>query len=183
MKRMRARVYGAPMKRVIVLSVLVIGMASCDMVRQIAKPTDAEGEAHQGMSVDGLTRPKVRPSDLDLSAATPPPAAATTAAAFDTVSAEEKAAATAPVAVAGSLGLTVASLGSPSEPGLWMKTPLVSSEMQGRVVYPANGKSVTVTLIPIDGPKTAGSRLSLPAFQVLGAPLTGLPELEVFTVS
>ena len=83
----------------------------------------------------------------------------------------------------GRLGVTVASLGSPSEPGLWLKTPLVTSEQPGRVVFAGSGKSVAVTLIPIDGPATGGSRMSLSAFQTLGAPLTGLPEVEVFTAS
>jgi len=48
------------------------------------------------------------------------------------------------------------------------------------VVYPGNGKSAQVDLIPIEGPDTAGSRLSLAAFRIIEAPLTGLPEVEVF---
>ncbi|WP_375690504.1 hypothetical protein [Pseudooceanicola sp. LIPI14-2-Ac024] len=78
----------------------------------------------------------------------------------------------------GRLGSTVASLGSPSEPGQWLKTPLVDAEAQGRVVY--EGRSATVTLIPIPAEVGAGSRMSLAAFQALGAPITGLPEVEVF---
>lgn len=100
--------------------------------------------------------------------------------ALDTVSPEQKAAASAPAAVGAALGRTVASLGDPGEPGLWLKTPLVTRQGPGRVVYTATGASVAVTLIPIDAPPTAGSRMSLSAFQTLGAPLTGLPEVEVF---
>ncbi|WP_447233380.1 hypothetical protein [Pseudosulfitobacter sp. RP-4] len=123
-------------------------------------------------------RPKERP------AAAVPATGARTVADFDTVSAEEKAAATAAPAKAGArLGVTVASLGSPSEPGLWLKTPLVTSEQPGRVTFAGSGKSVAVTLIPIDGPATGGSRMSLSAFQTLEAPLTGLPQIEVFTAS
>lgn len=79
----------------------------------------------------------------------------------------------------GPLGRTVASLGDAAEPGLWLKTPLVTQEGPGRVTYPATGKSAVVMLIPIEGPLTAGSRLSLQAMQALGAPLTDLPEIEV----
>ncbi|GGX56893.1 hypothetical protein GCM10007385_27100 [Tateyamaria omphalii] len=80
----------------------------------------------------------------------------------------------------GTLGRTVASLGNAAEPGLWLKTPLVSVEQSGRVYYAETNTTVDVTLIPIDGPRTAGSRLSLQAMQALGAPLTGLPEVDVF---
>ncbi|MEL6465367.1 MAG: hypothetical protein AAFQ58_10405 [Pseudomonadota bacterium] len=80
----------------------------------------------------------------------------------------------------GTLGRTVASLGNAAEPGLWLKTPLVSVEQPGRVYFPDTNTTVDVTLIPIDGPETAGSRLSLAAMQALGAPLTGLPEVDVF---
>ncbi|MEM8656399.1 MAG: hypothetical protein AAGF36_16835 [Pseudomonadota bacterium] len=80
----------------------------------------------------------------------------------------------------GTLGRTVASLGNAAEPGLWLKTPLVAVEQPGRVYYPDTNKTVEVTLIPIEGPDTAGSRLSLAAMQALGASLTGLPEVDVF---
>lgn len=80
----------------------------------------------------------------------------------------------------GTLGRTVASLGNAAEPGLWLKTPLVSKEQAGRVYYAETNTTVDVTLIPIDGPSTAGSRISLQAMQALGAPLTGLPEVDVF---
>ena len=40
--------------------------------------------------------------------------------------------------------------------------------------------SVEVTLIPIEGPRTAGSRMSLAAMQALGAPLGDLVEVDVF---
>ena len=80
----------------------------------------------------------------------------------------------------GLLGSTVASLGDPSREGFWIETPLVAAPGQGRVRYPANGREVRVDLIPIAGPVTAGSRLSLGAMRLLDAPLTGLPEVEVY---
>ena len=77
------------------------------------------------------------------------------------------------------LGSTIVSLGSPTEPGLWLKTPLVAQRVEGRVVNPANGKFLRLTLIPIAGPKTAGSRMSLDAMRQIDAPLTGLTEVMV----
>lgn len=113
----------------------------------------------------------------------PPPPTARTVEQFDTTTAEERAvvlqAAAAPTG-ARALGTTIASLGDPADPGFWLKTPLVTTEQPGRVEYPAAGTKVAVTLIPIDGPATGGSRLSLPAMRILEAPLTGLPEVTVF---
>ncbi|WP_300055832.1 hypothetical protein [uncultured Roseobacter sp.] len=77
------------------------------------------------------------------------------------------------------LGQTVASLGSPADPGFWLKTPLVSVEAPGRVRDPRTRKSVAVTLIPIDGPATAGSRLSLSAMRALEVSLTDLVTVDV----
>ncbi|MGB7241470.1 MAG: hypothetical protein WBC93_05185 [Sulfitobacter sp.] len=124
---------------------------------------------------EGQTRPQARGDG-----AVVPPANATTAEEFDTTSAAERADAAASAAGSGkALGRTVASLGSPSEPGFWLKTPLVTSEVQGRVTNPATGKSAAVTLIPIEGPVTAGSRMSLPAMRLIGANLGALTEVEV----
>ncbi|UWR16776.1 hypothetical protein [Sulfitobacter sp. M368] len=111
----------------------------------------------------------------------PPPApSAQSAEALDTTTAEQRAAAVAPPAApTRDLGRTVASLGSPTEPGLWLKTPLVKAEAQGRVTNPANGKSSLVTLIPLDGPATGGSRVSLSAMRLIGASLTDLTEVTV----
>ncbi|XDA96810.1 hypothetical protein AB1M95_11805 [Sulfitobacter sp. LCG007] len=112
--------------------------------------------------------------------APPPPANARTAEQFDTTSAEERAAATRPKAAAARrLGSTVVSLGSPSVPGFWLETPLVGTQTPGRVTNPDTGRSAAVTLIPIDGPATAGSRLSLPAMRLIGASLAELTTIEV----
>ena len=82
--------------------------------------------------------------------------------------------------VSGSLGQTIASLGSPSEQGLWLKTPLVSAERPGRIVYATTGQSANVTLQPIEGAESSGSRISLSAIQAIGASPTDLLEIEVF---
>ncbi|MFI0395309.1 hypothetical protein [Paracoccus jiaweipingae] len=110
-----------------------------------------------------------------------PRASARTAAQFDTVSKEQKAAATkAPAMAEVRLGRSVASLGDPTEAGLWVKTPLVKTAAPGRVVNPANGKSARVDLKPLGGPVSAGSQISLSAMRLLGISLTDLPEVEIF---
>ncbi|MEO0766972.1 MAG: hypothetical protein AAFY75_13225 [Pseudomonadota bacterium] len=85
-----------------------------------------------------------------------------------------------PEVSAGTLGRTIASLGNPGEAGMWLKTPLVSTERSARVSNPATGQSVELTLIPIEGPRTAGSRMSLAAMQAIGAPPGDLVEVDVF---
>ncbi|KEJ89401.1 hypothetical protein [Sulfitobacter donghicola] len=121
-------------------------------------------------------------ADPVLTSAPPPPKAAKTQEALDTTTTEQRKQAAAPAApevTSKLLGTTIASLGSPTEPGFWLKTPLVKSETAGRVTNKANGKSSAVTLIPIDGPASGGSRLSLPAMRLIEASLTDLTELEV----
>ena len=109
------------------------------------------------------------------------PRGARTAEAFDTTTEAERAiakaaAAAPPESAEQSLGTTVASLGDPADPGLWLATPLVSETRPGRLVYPETGESVLVELRPASG----ASRISLPAIRLLGAPLAGLPEIEVY---
>ncbi len=109
-----------------------------------------------------------------------PPQGARTAAQFDTTTEADRAAAIATVAPAGeqALGTTLATLGSPADPGIWMKTPLVTQSTQGRVDY--NGTAINVELRPSGGAAGSGSQISLPAMRLLGAPLTGIVELKVF---
>ncbi len=128
---------------------------------------------------DPAAAPITAPSTI---AAIKPPSTARTVDDFDTSTAADKAAAITPTAGGTDLGLTIASLGAAGEPGFWLKTPLARAPGPGRVVYPANGKSVTVDLIPIPGDAGAGSRMSLAALRVLEAPLTGLPEVRVFSL-
>lgn len=109
-----------------------------------------------------------------------PPADARTVAQFDTTTAEDKADAMAASKPAGEtrLGKTIATLGSPADPGIWLKTPLVSAPLSGRVDY--NGASVNLELRPSGGEAGSGSQISLPAMRLLNAPLTGLLELTVY---
>ncbi|MDJ0824528.1 MAG: hypothetical protein QNJ16_03380 [Rhodobacter sp.] len=111
-----------------------------------------------------------------------PAADARTVEQFDTTTEEQRAAAVteAPVASAGPLGTTIASLGDPNEPGFWIKTPLVSAPASGRLLYVTSGRSVQVDLIPSGAAPGSGSQVSLAAMRLLDAPLAGLPELEVY---
>ncbi|WP_226621628.1 hypothetical protein [Alloyangia pacifica] len=124
--------------------------------------------------------PQPAPASSTGGGALRPPATARTEEQFDTTSAEERAAAAAPSSSGRELGSTVASLGDPAEPGFWLETPMVSSVTQGRVVYPATGKSAQVELRPIEGPASGGSRISLAAMRLIGAALTDLPTLTVY---
>ncbi|SEN14514.1 hypothetical protein SAMN04489859_1001191 [Paracoccus alcaliphilus] len=111
----------------------------------------------------------------------PRPAARSTVAQLDTTTAEQRAAAARPAQSAETrLGTTVASLGDATRSGFWIRTPLVKEPAMGRLRNPANGKSAQVELLPLDGPASAGSQVSLPALQLLGVSLTALPTLEVF---
>ena len=140
-----------------------------------------------GLQNTTAARPDGAPTPAEVQAAAitqapkPRPAARASAVQLDTTTAEQKAAAAAPAEKAETkLASTVASLGDPTEPGFWIKTPLVKTRSIGRIVNPANGKSAKVDLIPIDGPASAGSQVSLPALQLLGVSLTDLPRLDVF---
>jgi len=115
--------------------------------------------------------------------APPPPPQARTAEEFDTTTPEARAAAVAapPVASEERLGTTIASLGPPAEPGIWMETPLVRAVTMGRVEA-ASGKSVTLELRPSGGAAGSGSQISLAAMRLLEVPLTDLPELTVYRV-
>ena len=113
------------------------------------------------------------------------PANRRTAEDFDTTTAEERAVAVAaaeqaPAQAERLLGSTVASLGDATEPGLWLKTPLVSAVTQGRIADPGRGTTVLVELRPLPGGASGGSQISLAALRLLEVPLTDLPTIEVF---
>jgi hypothetical protein len=78
------------------------------------------------------------------------------------------------------LGRTLASLGSPSEQGFWLRTGLVTRVQGGRVDLADGGGSIRVELRPSGTAPEAGSQLSLAAFRALDVPLTQLVPLRVF---
>lgn len=169
-KPRRSAVFG-PL-RLTVLGGLACVLAGCaqDMAQTTATTAPPVGIA--------AATPVVNP----VVAAPPPPPTARTADQFDTTTAEQRSAAVARPAAASAerLGTTIASLGPPAQAGLWMTTGLVSETTMGRVEYPANGKSVALELRPSGGAASAGSQISLAALRLLGAPLTGLPEVVVY---
>ena len=140
------------MKRVLVVLVACLGLFGCDRVNvDFLKRDRPEGTTLP----DGVVRPMPRPEGLG-----------------EEVSVDR------PVAPSGPLGGTVVSLGTATEPGLWLKTPLVAKTRPGRVIWA--GKTLALTLVPIEGESGAGSRISLQAMQALGMPLTELTEVQVY---
>ena len=77
------------------------------------------------------------------------------------------------------LGEIIVSLGNPADIGFWIKTSLISNESTGRVRHTASGKSVNVTLFPLEGQGSA-SQISLSAMRALDLPLTSLSLVTVF---
>ena len=120
---------------------------------------------------------------LDPTPPPPPPVNAVTEEQFDTTTAEDRAAAVVTQVAAGDreLGTTIASLGPPAEPGIWLKTPLVTALTPGRIDY--QGKSINVELRPSGGAPGSGSQISLAAMRLIEAPLTSLPQLTVFALA
>ena len=109
------------------------------------------------------------------------PANRRTAEDFDTTTAEERAVAVAaaeqaPADAERLLGRETASLGDATEPGLWVKTPLVDANTQGRVAWPDKGTTVLVELRP----GSNGAQISLAALRLLEASLTDLPTVEIY---
>lgn len=128
-----------------------------------------------------MTTQQVAAATAITRAPAPRPAARATPAQLDTTTPDQRAAAARPAEAAETrLGTTIASLGNPSEGGFWIKTPLVRERGVGRIVDPSTGKSAKVDLIPLDGPASGGSQVSLPALQLLGVSLTDLPTIEVY---
>lgn len=153
----------------------VLSLAACSDPAWQLIPTPPEVVEEAAVAVDP-------PVTLDPTPPPPPPPAARTVEEFDTTTAEDRAAAVAVVAPAGEqkLGTTNVSLGSPTDPGIWLKTGLVSTLREGRVEYPANGKSVNLELRPSGGDASGGSQISLAAMRLLDIPLTALADVDVF---
>ena len=180
------------MKNKLIVSVLMIGLSGCGPLQRMRGVPDVSGVAHNNASnAAGQVHPRSRPSGLVgglVGSIATVPEQARTVEDFDTTTAVQRAEAEATGRTTGrttggtarALGETVASLGDPTQPGFWLKTPLVNAPVKGRVTSAETGKSVQLELLPIAGAETAGSRISLAALRLLGLPLTALPTLEVF---
>ncbi|MDS9467393.1 hypothetical protein RGQ15_07380 [Paracoccus sp. MBLB3053] len=163
----------------------ILALSACNqgdsaMKKPSAEPrADDPGVFSETAAIAGATAP--RSSGKTVSASSIGADEGRTAAQLDTTTSADKArAAAASTGGERKIGTTIASLGDPSQPGFWIKTPLVKSETNGRLVNAATGKSANVRLIPLGGPASGGSQVSLPALQMLGASLTDLPELVVY---
>jgi len=119
---------------------------------------------------------------LDPTPPPPPSVEARTVDEFDTTTAEDRAEALAQPAVATDveLGSTIVSLGAPTDPGIWLETPLVQEVTMGRVDYAPAGTSISLELRPSGGAAGSGSEMSLAAMRLLEIPLTALAEVTVF---
>ena len=139
-----------------------------------------------GLGACSLFAPKAPPP---LALAAPDPAAALavnpmatlgTGVSVDSLDASqaEEAAALAALPVSGEheIGRVTVALGSPTEPGFWLKSALISVPGKGRVEV-SSGKSVAVDLIPGEG----AALLSFAAFRALDLSLTDLPDVTVFS--
>lgn len=151
----------------------VLALAACESpsLQGLATPAAAP-----------VVAPVTVPETLNPAPPPPPPPSARTVEQFDTTTAEDRAEAlevTPAAATSAALGTTIASLGPPADPGIWLKTPLVSALTPGRIEY--QGNSVNVELRPSGGAAGSGSQLSLAAMRLIEAPLTSLPEVAVFT--
>jgi len=147
------------MKRFLILPFLAL--AACDLPEaEVAAPEAPE------TVIPAMTLPP------------PPPRTARTADQFDTTSAADRQAATQVSASAGAeLGRTTATLGSPTEPGIWLRTGLVTEVTQGRIRY--QNRTINVELRPSGRAAGSGSQISLAAMRLIEAPLTGIIDLTV----
>jgi len=164
------------MKRVLLLAPLCLLTVGCGMIEN--RLFGADPPVPEVRDGSDRIHPRARPGTSGPTGGQP-----RTAEALDTTSAGERAAALDAAAPAGGetdLGVTVASLGAVGEPGIWLRTPLVTRPGRGRVEYPEKGTAVAVDLIPMQAEPGAGSRISLAAMRLLEADLTALPELRVY---
>lgn len=119
------------------------------------------------------------PATGDVATAQPPapPPSARNVDDFDTTTTAARQAATQAVAGGTRIGTTIATLGAPADPGIWVKTPLVTQVTQGRIQY--QGRVINAELRPSGGVAGSGSQISLAAMRLIAAPLTGLVTLTL----
>ncbi len=182
-------------KFIVMAGLMVGGLAACDTTWQgvhlNSDVLDGRSAGFTPSSSSRSTQSNTISSQSSTGVAAIESASAIQTTALDTVTEQRAAAAqtvtsqtaalTAPTASAPSFSggaTTVAGLGDPGRAGLWMETPLVSSQRNARITAP-NGQSVIVTLEPMSGDQGAGSRLSIGAMRALGLPLTELVKVTV----
>jgi hypothetical protein len=163
--------------RVVHLSFLVlVALAGCGALPFVGGSSSAPSVAVQAPGMD-TRRPLARPGQRDVALGQ----AGQTPDELDTTTAAERAAAQSVTPTnEAALGDTLASLGSPTEQGFWLRTGLVTRVQQGRVERMDGTGAIRVELRPSGAEPGAGSQLSLAAFRAMGAPLTELLPLLVF---
>lgn len=156
------------MKHFVILPLLALALSGCALFQKDGGRIGVTGSPEAPPATEFA--PAVSTSVLGTTQAA-------SAEALDKTTAAEKAAALAAPAKGGEreLGRVVVALGSPAEQGIWLSSALVTEKAQGRIMTAA-GKSLAVELRP----GTGGALLSLAAFQALGLPLTGLPEVTIY---
>lgn len=157
------------------MRVFVISIASFGLLAGCAELQVSFPDINQKEQV-----PEPVQGETELTSAPAPVENARTVEQFDTTTAEQRQAAATGQGAGRKLGVTIASLGAPTEPGFWLKTPLVSEVQEGYVQRISGGERVAVELRPLEGSVGAGSQISLPAMRLLNIPLTDLPELVVY---
>ena len=161
-----------------IIALLGLGACASPSLQGIFPPPDGEAEPVVG----GAAAPNPLPAPtLDPTPPPPPPQSAVTVEQFDTTTAEdrEEAQVIEATVTEAELGTTIASLGPPTEPGIWLKTPLVDTLTPGIIEY--QGKRINVELRPSGGAEGSGSQISLAAMRLIEAPLTSLPQITVFS--
>lgn len=155
-----------------------LALAGCDTARTAQDRPDQPAATTQ---VATAAATAVAAAAAPTATAPTPRPTARSAAEFNTTTAAQRNEAAKPTATGErKLGNTIASLGDPTQPGFWIKTPLVTATGKGRIRNPANGKSARVELVPLAGAASGGSQVSLPALQLIGVSLTDLPSIEVY---
>lgn len=155
-----------------------LALAGCQTANTTAQTPDNPGTTTSAATQTATT---VAAATVPERTAPTPRPTARTAEEFNTTTAAQRNEAARPTTTGErKLGNTIASLGDPTQPGFWIKTPLVTATGKGRIRNPANGRSARVELVPLAGPASGGSQVSLPALQLIGVSLTDLPSIEVF---
>lgn len=160
---------------VIILPVALLGCANIPLLDRLP---GRGGDVAEVPTVD-VAAPEPLPVPAEPTVPTPvvnSPLAgpAASPASLDTVSEADKEAARAAAetsAAGGELGTVTVALGSPTEPGLWVKSALVTEDTPG-TVRTGSGETIAVTLRPLGG--EGGPQISLSALQALSLPLAGL---------
>ncbi len=164
----------------IFLLTALMAISGCSSVASFLRSSDRAPES-AGIDISAQSPDSTTPRPAPRAGSVPLGSAGLRPEQLDQTSPAERAAALAPSGAQGQLlGQTLASLGSPADPGIWLRTGLVTQVVQGRIEVIGGGGNLRVELRPSGSAPGGGSQLSLAAFSALGIPLTQLVDLRVF---